>query len=283
MSKIAFLGAGLIGAAMARAALKRGQAVCIYNRTISKAQALEADGAQVASTPAQAVVGASRVHIALSSDHAVDAVLDQCLDQLTSATVVIDHSTTSIQGARQRALRLADAGVAYLHAPVFMSPAACLNAQGIMLVCGPSAHYEQVAHELALMTGEVVYLGESPELAATYKLFGNAMIISMTAGLSDVFAMARAQGVEPTQALSLFEKFNPSNIFSQRGKRMAQGDFDASFELTMARKDIGLMLEAASNQPLSVLPAIAQRMDALIDQGHGEQDLGVLAIDPGQD
>lgn len=278
MSKVAFLGAGLIGAAMARAALKRGHAISIYNRTLAKAQALEADGAEVASTPSQAVLGASRVHIALSSDDAVDAVLNQCLDHLKAA-IVIDHSTTSIQGALKRASRLADAGIAYLHAPVFMSPAACLNAQGIMLVCGPTPHYEQVADELALMTGEVVYLGASAQLAATYKLFGNAMIISMTAGLSDVFAMARAQGIEPAQALSLFEKFNPSNLFTQRGKRMADGDFDASFELTMARKDIGLMLEAASDQPLSVLPSIAQRMDALISRGHGDQDLGVLAID----
>jgi hypothetical protein len=60
---------------------------------------------------------------------------------------------------------------------------------------------------------------------------------------------------------------------------MAKGEYAASFELTMARKDVRLMLEAAGEAPLTVLPAIAGRMDALLARGLGGEDLGVLAID----
>jgi 3-hydroxyisobutyrate dehydrogenase-like beta-hydroxyacid dehydrogenase len=60
---------------------------------------------------------------------------------------------------------------------------------------------------------------------------------------------------------------------------MARGDFSASFELTMARKDMRLMMEAAGAQPMVVLPAIAQRMDEAIAKGHGHEDLGAIAAD----
>jgi 3-hydroxyisobutyrate dehydrogenase-like beta-hydroxyacid dehydrogenase len=60
---------------------------------------------------------------------------------------------------------------------------------------------------------------------------------------------------------------------------MISGDFSPSFELAMARKDVRLMLETASSHPLAVLPGIASRMDALIADGHGGDDLGVLGID----
>ena len=60
---------------------------------------------------------------------------------------------------------------------------------------------------------------------------------------------------------------------------MARGDFAASFELTMARKDLRLMLEAAADQPTVVLPAIARRMDEAIALGHGADDLGAIAAE----
>ena len=60
---------------------------------------------------------------------------------------------------------------------------------------------------------------------------------------------------------------------------MSRGDCSASFELTMARKDMRLMIEAAGGQPLAVLPAIAKRMDDAIAKGHGRDDLGAIAAE----
>jgi 3-hydroxyisobutyrate dehydrogenase-like beta-hydroxyacid dehydrogenase len=67
------------------------------------------------------------------------------------------------------------------------------------------------------------------------------------------------------------------------GKRMAEGDFEPTFELTMARKDLGLMLDAAGDRPMAALNAIAARADALIERGLGTKDLGVLAVDAVQE
>ena len=64
-----------------------------------------------------------------------------------------------------------------------------------------------------------------------------------------------------------------------RGLSMAKGNFNPSFELTMARKDVRLMLETAGDRPLAVLPLVAARMDQLIAAGHGFDDCCVLGID----
>ena len=60
---------------------------------------------------------------------------------------------------------------------------------------------------------------------------------------------------------------------------MAAANYAPGFELTMARKDVRLMLETADSIPLTSLPAIAARMDALIAQGHGADDLAALGTD----
>ena len=172
---------------------------------------------------------------------------------------------------------MADAGVSFVHAPVFMSPQMAKDAVGIMLVSGPQTVFDAVRGALEKMTGEVWYLGEQGDLAAAHKIFGNSMLFVIAAGVADVFAMAKGLGIAPSDALAVFAKFQPGGLIKSRGEKMARGDFSASFELTMARKDMRLMLDAAGSQPMVVLPAIADRMDQAIASGHGHEDLGVIA------
>src|SRR5205814_9838928 len=115
--------------------------------------------------------------------------------------------------------------------------------------------------------------------AAAYKIFGNSMHFVIVAGLTDVFAMARGLGIAPADALQVFAKFQPGGVIKLRGDKMARGDFSATFELTMARKDMRLMLEAGGDEPMTVLPGIARRMDEAIAAGHGHEDLGSLAME----
>ena len=150
MAKVTFLGTGLMGAALAEAAAKRGDEVVAYNRTTEKARALEAFGIRVALTPEEAVRGADRIHITLSDDAAVDAVLAHSLAAVGSAAIV-DHTTASPAGTAERSKRLTALGIPFVHAPVFMSPAMCREARGMMLAAGPRAAFERVEPALRLM------------------------------------------------------------------------------------------------------------------------------------
>jgi 3-hydroxyisobutyrate dehydrogenase-like beta-hydroxyacid dehydrogenase len=277
MSRIAFLGTGLLGSGMVECLLRRGNDVTVWNRTESKARALEAFGAKAARTPEEAVAGVERVHMALSDDAAVDAMVDRISSAASGATIV-DHTTTSPAGTRERLQRSARSGVSLVHAPVFMSPQMCRDATGLMLVSGPQRLFDAIRPALEQMTGEVWYFGERGDLAAAYKIFGNSMIFTITAGIADVLAMAKNVGVAPADAAALFSKFRIGGIVPMRAEKMAQGDLTATFELTMARKDIRLMIDAAGGEPLTVLPAIAARMDEAIAAGHGKHDMGAIAL-----
>jgi 3-hydroxyisobutyrate dehydrogenase len=277
MSRIALLGTGLLGSGIVRRLRKHGFDVTVWNRTGSKAHALRPDGASVATSPAAAVEGADRVHIVLSEDSVVDAVLEQALPALKPGAIVIDHSTTLPEGTKARAERMRARGVRFLHAPVFMSPQMAADGTGVILISGPQAEYDEVRAQLEGMTGDAWYLGERSDLAAAYKLFGNAMLFAISGGLADIITIARANAIDPIEGLTLFSHFMVGNAIGIRGQRMARGETTpASFEVAMARKDVRLMTEAARGRPLVVLPAIAKRMDDTIAAGRGNEDLAAI-------
>jgi 3-hydroxyisobutyrate dehydrogenase-like beta-hydroxyacid dehydrogenase len=263
---------------MVRRLLKKGARVTVWNRSPDKARALEKDGATAAASAADAVKGADRIHIVLSDDRVVDGVLEQVVPALKSGAIVIDHSTTLPEGTKRRAERMRATGVRFLHAPVFMSPQMAADGVGLMLVSGPQRELDAVKAELDGMTGEVWYLGERADLAANYKLYGNCMLFAISGGLADVIAMARANGVDPVEAMSVFTKFQAGNIINARGPRMARGETTPPmFTIEMARKDVRLMTDAAKGQGLVVLPCIAKRMDDLIGSGGAELDITAIA------
>lgn len=279
---IAFFGMGLLGSNFVRALRKRGEEVHVWNRSPEKAKALETDGAKVFDSPADAARGAARVHVTLSDDAAVDEVLEKAKDGFSAKTILVDHTTTSPSGTAARAKKWEERGIAFQHAPVFMGPRNALDATGIMLASGDLARFDALAPHLEKMTGKLVYLGAQPERAAAMKLLGNLFLISMVGGLRDVLALAKAEKVPSDDVISLFELFNPAASIPARLKAMRKGNFsEASWELSMARKDARLMIDAAAaaGDPLTLIPAIASEMDRFIEKGHAKDDWTVIAKD----
>jgi 3-hydroxyisobutyrate dehydrogenase len=117
---IAVLGTGLLGSGFARAACRRGESVRVWNRTIERARPLAEDGAVVCDDPAAAIRDATRVHVVLSDDAAVDDVLAAARPE--RGALILDHTTTSTAGARRRTASWREHGITYVHAPVFMGP-----------------------------------------------------------------------------------------------------------------------------------------------------------------
>lgn len=277
MANITLLGTGLLGSGMAESMLRRGVAVTVWNRTAEKTAPLAAAGARVAASPEEAVASADEVHMVLPDDAVVDGVLGRICPHVKASATVVDHSTTSPAGTKMRLPRLAAGGTRFLHAPVFMSPQMARDSMGLMMVSGAADVFESLRPSLAAMAADVWYLGDRPDLAAAYKIFGNSMLFAISAGVADILAMARNLDVPALDAVGVFDRFNAAGAIAGRGKKIARGDFTASFELTMARKDIRLMIEAAGQEALIALPAIAARMDKAIAEGFGKQDLGAIA------
>lgn len=160
MANIAFLGTGLLGGAFAEAASKRGDHVTAWNRSADKALALAQFGVKAASTPADAVRNAARVHLVLKDDAVVEEVIAAARPGLDAEAVLIDHTTILPVRTAKRAEEFRAQGLKYLHCPVFMEPLHARNAQGSMMVAGPRALFESVKTDLARMTGRLS--GHSP-------------------------------------------------------------------------------------------------------------------------
>lgn len=278
---IAFLGTGLLGAGFVRALLRRGETVHVWNRSADKARALEADGAVAFDDVAEAVRGADRVHVCLSDDAAVDAVLDASRAGLAPGVVIVDHTTTSADGAARRAAEWAEAGTPYVHAPVFMGPQNADDATGTMLVSGDPALVARVRPALDAMTGTLVDLGPDPAHAAGVKLVGNLLFIGLSGTLTDAFALARGFALPEQTVEDLIGIFNAGPLLAGRARRLRARTYDdPSWNLAMARKDARLMEEAATaaEVPLTVIPALGQAMDALLPE-HAADDWSVVTRD----
>lgn len=276
----AFLGMGLLGSNFVKAMLKKGEQVQVWNRTAAKATALEAFGAKACAQPAEAVKGASQVHLTLKDDDTVDQVLAMAMPGLQPGAVIIDHTTTSAKGAVERTGKWKDMGYTYLHAPVFMGPPNALESTGMMLVSGNQQVIAALQPELEKMTGKLFNAGPQEGRAAGLKLLGNLFLLTLTAGIADTLALAKALEIPTGDVSALFDSFNPGAAMPARLKKIATGRFnEPSWELVMARKDAGLMMDAAAsgNVTLTVLPTIAKEMDNWIARGHGTEDWTVIA------
>ncbi|HXB34736.1 MAG TPA: NAD(P)-dependent oxidoreductase, partial [Puia sp.] len=276
----AFLGMGLLGANFVRAMINRGEKVQVWNRTAAKATALEQYGALATGTPAEAVKGAERIHLTLKDDVSVDEVLAIAAPGLRPGAAIIDHTTTSVEGAIRRTNEWKSRGFIYLHAPVFMGPPNALESTGYMLVSGDQQVVEQFTPILAKMTGKLLNFGPETGRAAAMKLLGNLFLVAFTTGIADTLMLAKGMQVPVSDLAMLFDNWNPAVLLPSRLKRMTSGNYSSpSWELSMARKDTGLFLQEAKKGgvTLAVIPAVAAEMDRWIAKGHGGDDWTVIA------
>ena len=278
--KIAFFGTGLMGSGFVRRMRANGHQVNVWNRSAAKARALQDVGATAFDDPAAALAGAERLHLSLADDASVDTVLEPLAAVIAPGTWIVDHTTTAVTPTAERVARWRARGRGFVHAPVFMGPANALEGSGLMLLSCAQAQHDALLPALQQMTGKVVHVGEAPERAAAFKLFGNLTLIGIIGVLSDVNRLAAAVGISTQDAFSLFEHFNPGQTLPARAARIASADVTRpSFELAMARKDVRLMIEEARRGgfELPVTAGVAALFDAALSRGEGALDVVAAA------
>lgn len=278
--KIAFFGTGLMGAGFVRRMRANGHQVNVWNRSAAKARALQDVGATAFDDPAAALAGAERLHLSLADDASVDAVLEPLAAVIAPGTWIVDHTTTAVTPTAERVARWRARGRGFVHAPVFMGPANALEGSGLMLLSCAQAQHDALLPALQQMTGKVVHVGEAPERAAAFKLFGNLTLIGIIGVLGDVNRLAAAVGISTQDAFSLFEHFNPGQTLPARAARIASADVTRpSFELAMARKDVRLMIEEARRGgfELPVTAGVAALFNAALSRGEGALDVVAAA------
>jgi 3-hydroxyisobutyrate dehydrogenase len=275
----AFLGMGLLGSNFVRAMIRRGEEVQVWNRTASKATDLESIGAKAFENVQDAVKGADIIHCTLKDDASVDEVLQAAAKGFVPGAIIVDHTTTSKEGAIKRTKEWKAKGFIYQHAPVFMGPTNALDGSGFILLSGDQDIIGKLQPELSKMTGKLLHFGTEVGKAAAMKLAGNAFLVCLTAGLKDTLSLSKSLGVSVEDLITLFSSWNPGTHVQARIKRMtAEDQSQPSWELAMARKDTQLFLDAAEHNGnhLVLMPAIAALMDQWINKGYGNHDWTII-------
>jgi 3-hydroxyisobutyrate dehydrogenase len=273
----------MMGTAMATRLREAGNEVRAWNRSQDKTKAWAAGGGVACESPELAAQGASQAHLMVADDAAVEAIIfgpHGLVAGLKPQSLIVDHSTVSVSGTKDRAGRVTRSGFRYLQGPVFAGPSQVAKGEGLMLIGGDEKTYAEGQVTLHQILAKHFIVGEKPEDAAAFKLMGNSMLVSINEGLAEFFAIATASGITPQRAFSLFESFDSTGTISRRGPRMVAGDYKPpTFTLSMAHKDVQLMLQAAANRSVPALKVTEEKMLRLISQGYGDLDMSALAAD----
>jgi 3-hydroxyisobutyrate dehydrogenase-like beta-hydroxyacid dehydrogenase len=282
MMHVGLIGLGNMGSAMARSLLRAGHRVTVYNRTRQRAEALRAEGAIVAATPAEACRGDAVITM-LADDKAVESQVfgrDGILASLPRGGVHISSSTISVALSDKLAAEHANAGQEFVSAPVFGRPEAAEAAKLAVVAAGPRAVVERFKPIYEALGPKLFIVGEKPSLANTVKLTGNFLIGTVIESMSEAIAFARKSGVDPAALVDFLtgSLFN-APIYKTYGGLIVEGKYEpAGFSVPLGLKDIRLVLQAAESQsvPMPVASLVRDRFLTAIARGNEHSDWTVL-------
>jgi 3-hydroxyisobutyrate dehydrogenase-like beta-hydroxyacid dehydrogenase len=273
--RIAVLGLGRMGQALAGRLLAEGQEVTVWNRSPGKATGLVGRGATEASSAAGATSGAEVIMTLLAADDAVIEVLVPSGRPLPVAAdaIVVECSTVSPATTRSLAVAYHDRLVA---SPVLGGPAALEAGEATFAVAGPPDLIGALGPLWAALGGAVRRCGDDPGLALVVKLVNNYLLMGGLAILSEAVVAAQRAGLDDAFLIDLL----PTLPLVAPGLRnriadLVAGDHDGWFPTPMGAKDVRLLLElmAGHSTVLPVAELVGARYAEAASTGLGEGDL----------
>ena len=283
MTTVAVLGTGLMGAPMARNMLAAGLAVHVWNRTEEKARALEADGAEVAGTPAEAAAGADAVVTMLTDVDATLAAMrppDGALAGMEPAALWAQMGTIGLGGTDACAALAAEHGVTFVDAPVLGTKQPAEQGALTVLAGGPESAREALAPVFDAVGSRTLWLGEAGA-GTRMKLVANTWVLALVEALAEAFALAERLGLNPQDFLDAIAG-GPLDVGYARikGGAMMAREFQPSFPLRLAAKDARLIVETAgaTGLELPLVRAVADQLAAGVERGHGDEDLAATIL-----
>lgn len=277
MTRIAFVGLGIMGRPMAGHLQAAGHELFVVRHVSPLPEELLAGGAVECATAAEAA-SHSEVVIAMVPDtpDVADVLLSPggIVEGLQPGTTVIDMSSISPIETKRFAERIAGKGCDYLDAPVSGGEVGA-KAAGLTIMAGGSGEtFERVRPLLELMGANITLVGEVGA-GQTCKV-ANQIIVALTIeAVGEALLFASKAGVDPARVReALMGGFAGSRILEVHGARMVERTFDPGFRIALHQKDLGLALEGARALGIS-LPntATAQElMNACAAQGWSDLD-----------
>lgn len=280
---IGVIGLGHMGSAMARTLLKAGHRVTVYNRTRSRAEALQAEGAVVADSPAAACRGEAVITM-LADDNAVEEVVfgsGNMIDALHDDTIHVSMSTITVALSERLTEAHRDAGRQYLAAPVFGRPDAAAAGKLFIVAAGEQQALARCQAIFDVLGQRTFVVGEKPPAANLVKLSGNFLIASVIECLGETVALMRKSGVDPRCFVDILtNSLFAAPIYKTYGDLIVEEKYQPpGFRMPLGLKDIRSVLAAAEAKavPMPVASLVRDHFISGIARGGADLDWSGLA------
>ena len=282
--RVAFIGLGVMGYAMAGHLAKAGYHVTVFNRTTTKALAWVAEfGGQHAASPHGAAKDADFVFSCVGNDDdlrhiALGGEDGGALSAMKPGAVLIDHTTTSATVAREVAMAAHDRGLFFIDAPVSGGNVGAINGTLTVMCGGDEAAFLRAEPVMRAFAKAVTRLGNSGagQLA---KMVNQVAIAGLVQGLAEAIAFGQKAGLDMNAVLAVIgQGAAQSWQMDKRGPTMVNDQFDFGFAVDWMRKDLGLVLDEArrNGARLPVAALVDQFYADLQAQGAGRLDTSSL-------
>lgn len=284
MTKVAVLGLGLMGSAIAQNLLSRKHEVHVYNRTQEKMKVLAEKGAIIHPTPRDAVASGVDVVITMVTDH--EAVRDVAvsregfLEGMRKGSIWIEMSTILPEPSIEQATECERRGIDRLDAPVIGGPQQAARGELVLVVGGRREIFDKHLSLLQQLGNEVIYMGSHGTGHKT-KLAFNLYLAIQSAGFSEALTLAQRIGIDAKDFVDVINRTPHKNHYTEtKGPRVCKNDFTPSFTLKMMRKDLTLVQDEATGKKISlpVTSTVIALYTAAINQGLSELDYSSIAL-----
>jgi 3-hydroxyisobutyrate dehydrogenase-like beta-hydroxyacid dehydrogenase len=277
--RVAFLGLGIMGHAMATNLVKAGHEVTVWNRTAGKT----VEGGRTASSPGEAARETEVVWMCVSDTAAVDNVLfgaNGVEQSLTEGMIIADSSTISPSATRKFAERVGRKGVEWVDSPMTGSKAGAEAGTLLFMIGGDEQAIEKLKPLYAAMGKKIFRMGETSK-GQSAKLVMNLQIALIYEGFAEALTLAAKLGVEAQGLIPLINSsMVKSGVVEYKAPFVLGRDFTANFPLRLMRKDIRLALEAAKEARVKLpgLETVEEIYDMAVEDGHAELDYAATLL-----
>ncbi len=271
--KVSFIGLGVMGYPMAGHLMANGHDVTVYNRTSAKASAWVAQHkGEMQETPNKAAAGSEIVFICVGNDDDLRSVVygeHGVLASMQPGSLIVDHTTTSAEVAREIAEQAKKQGVGFIDAPVSGGQAGAENGVLTVMVGGAKNDFEKAQPVMAAFARFSKRLGEVGAGQLT-KMVNQICIAGVVQGVAEGVHFERNAGLNGPDVVEAISKGAAGSWqMDNRHQTMWDGEYDFGFAVDWMRKDLGFALDEARKNG-SHLP-----LTSLVDQFYSEvQALG---------
>ncbi len=270
--RVAFLGLGIMGRAMATNLVKAGHEVAVWNRTPKTVE-----GARAAANPGDAARDADVVWMCVSDTDAVQQVLfgaEGVEPVLREGMIVVDSSTISPSATLANAERVRSHGADYIDAPMTGSKTGAETGQLVFIVGGNDDAIAKVQPLFDVMGKKTICMGETGK-GQSAKLCQNLMTSVIFEAFAEALTLSAKLGVNANSFLELVQaSMVRSGVSDYKAPFVLNHDFTPNFPLRLMHKDIRLMLQSAKELrvKLPALKTVEEIYEVATEEGYADLD-----------